>query len=117
MNVASTEAERQARRESSEITPIRSVHHLDRKLSATSRIPKRSTIIESPAGNLAQTAMASSQRSNEMHAFNRPTLTSASMSTGQSQTAPIGYTGQSQAQAQGRGPYIPHRQQSLQAMS
>jgi hypothetical protein len=42
------------------------------------------------------------------------------MSTGQSQTAPVGYASQSQTQGQGqmsRAPYIPHRQQSLQAMS
>ncbi|KAG8830565.1 hypothetical protein FRC18_007877 [Serendipita sp. 400] len=51
-----TEEERHARRESSEITPLRAVHHLDRKLSATSKIPKRSTIIESAAGGFAQKA-------------------------------------------------------------
>lgn len=30
--------------------------HLDRKLSATARVPKRSTIVESPAGRTAQTS-------------------------------------------------------------
>ncbi|KAG8748859.1 hypothetical protein FRC14_001896 [Serendipita sp. 396] len=58
-----TEEERHARRESSEITPLRAVHHLDRKLSATSKIPKRSTIIESAAGGFAQSAITSTYRS------------------------------------------------------
>ena len=92
----STEAEQQARRESSELTPIRSIHHLDRKLSATSRIPKRSTIIESSAGSIAYTAMSSSQRSTEIQ---RPQI-------------------QAPPAQQPRGPPIPpQRQQSLQAVS
>lgn len=69
---AATEAERRARRESSQITPVRSVHHLDRKLSATSRIPKRSTIIESAPGSVAQMAMASSQRPSESQRPSQP---------------------------------------------
>lgn len=102
--IAATEAERQARRESSEIVPVRSVHHLDRKLSATSRIPKRSTIIENPSGDIVQTAMSSSS-------FYRPVEQSRAIPQGQHQP-PI----QAQTAVQGQGPRIPFtpvRQQSL----
>ncbi|KZP01568.1 RhoGAP-domain-containing protein [Calocera viscosa TUFC12733] len=40
-------------RDSTEIMRLKSVH-LDRKLSATARVPKRSTIVESPSGKIAQ---------------------------------------------------------------
>ncbi|KAG8726379.1 hypothetical protein FRC12_023453, partial [Ceratobasidium sp. 428] len=40
-------------RDSNDIMRMKSVH-LDRKLSATARLPKRSTIIESPTGKVAQ---------------------------------------------------------------
>ncbi|EJU03676.1 RhoGAP-domain-containing protein [Dacryopinax primogenitus] len=40
-------------RDSTEIMRLKSVH-LDRKLSATARLPKRSTIVESPSGRIAQ---------------------------------------------------------------
>lgn len=42
-------------RDSGDIMRMKS-NHLDRKLSATARLPKRSTIIESPAGKSAQTS-------------------------------------------------------------
>ncbi|PCH44221.1 RhoGAP-domain-containing protein [Wolfiporia cocos MD-104 SS10] len=44
-------------RSSSEINRLKSVH-LDRKLSATARVPKRSTVVESPTGKVAQPADA-----------------------------------------------------------
>jgi hypothetical protein len=40
------------------------VHHLDRKLSATARIPKRSTIIEGPVIDVAQPTILQQQRLN-----------------------------------------------------
>ncbi|OBZ74014.1 Rho-type GTPase-activating protein 1 [Grifola frondosa] len=52
-------------RNSTEINRLKSVH-LDRKLSSTARVPKRSTIVESPAGKVAQaTDVAHSQRAHE----------------------------------------------------
>ncbi|KIO25865.1 hypothetical protein M407DRAFT_24822 [Tulasnella calospora MUT 4182] len=41
-------------RSSAEILRMKSSVHLDRKLSATARLPKRSTIIENPTGKIAQ---------------------------------------------------------------
>lgn len=41
-------------RDSAEILRMKSSVHLDRKLSATARLPKRSTIVESPTGKIAQ---------------------------------------------------------------
>ena len=50
-------------RNSGDIHRLKSVH-LDRKLSATAHIPKRSTIVESPTGKTAQTSeMQAQQRS------------------------------------------------------
>ncbi|KAH9995483.1 hypothetical protein BJV77DRAFT_221908 [Russula vinacea] len=47
------EAEHDPYRNSQDIMRMKSVH-LDRKLSATAHLPKRSTIIESPSGKVAQ---------------------------------------------------------------
>ena len=44
------------------MSALRSVHHLDRKLSATTRIPKRSTIIEGPVFDVAQPTILHQQR-------------------------------------------------------
>ncbi|TFY64383.1 hypothetical protein EVJ58_g2663 [Rhodofomes roseus] len=44
-------------RDASEINMLKSVH-LDRKLSATARVPRRSTVVESPTGKVAQSADA-----------------------------------------------------------
>lgn len=53
-------------RNSGDIMRMKSVH-LDRKLSATARLPKRSTIVESPAGKSAHPSDAlRSQRSEEL---------------------------------------------------
>ncbi|KAG9101114.1 hypothetical protein FRC06_003342 [Ceratobasidium sp. 370] len=49
-------------RDSNDIMRMKSVH-LDRKLSATARLPKRSTIIESPTGKVAQRTDIGSQKS------------------------------------------------------
>ena len=49
---SSGEAEHDPYRNSQDIMRMKSVH-LDRKLSATAHIPKRSTIIESPSGKIA----------------------------------------------------------------
>ncbi|KAG8996652.1 hypothetical protein FRB94_008149 [Tulasnella sp. JGI-2019a] len=40
-------------RDSADIMRMKSAVHLDRKLSATARLPKRSTIVESPTGKVA----------------------------------------------------------------
>ncbi|KAH8111025.1 RhoGAP-domain-containing protein [Phellopilus nigrolimitatus] len=45
--------EQQSYRDSGDIMRMKSVH-LDRKVSATARLPKRSTIVESPSGKTAQ---------------------------------------------------------------
>ncbi|CCM02430.1 uncharacterized protein FIBRA_04529 [Fibroporia radiculosa] len=59
-------------RSSSEINRLKSVH-LNRKLSATARVPQRSTVVESPSGKVAQPADATqSQRPQELthsHSF------------------------------------------------
>ena len=44
------------------MSALRSVHHLDRKLSATTRIPKRSTIVEGPVIDVAQPTILHQQR-------------------------------------------------------
>jgi hypothetical protein len=48
-------------RNSGDIMRMKSVH-LDRKLSATARLPKRSTVIESPAGKSVQPAQTAQQK-------------------------------------------------------
>jgi hypothetical protein len=45
--------EQDSSRNSGDILRLKSVH-LDRKLSATARLPKRSKIVESPAGKIVQ---------------------------------------------------------------
>ena len=60
-------------RESGDIHRLRSVH-LDRKLSATAHVPKRSTVVESPTGKTAQTNdMRSQQLSQQPTSTPRPT--------------------------------------------
>ncbi|KAG8735117.1 hypothetical protein FRC10_010969 [Ceratobasidium sp. 414] len=49
-------------RDPNDIMRMKSVH-LDRKLSATARLPKRSTIVESPTGKVAQRTDVGSQKS------------------------------------------------------
>ncbi|KAF7308625.1 LIM-domain-containing protein [Mycena chlorophos] len=51
-------------RNSADIMRMKSVH-LDRKLSATARLPKRSTIVESPAGRTAPSEVLAAQRTQE----------------------------------------------------
>ena len=64
-------------RNSGDINRLKSVH-LDRKLSATAHVPKRSTIVESPAGKTAQTSeMQAQQRSQQPTSTPRPTLVQA----------------------------------------
>lgn len=59
-------------RNSADIMPLKSVH-LDRKLSATARLPKRSTIVESPTGKSAHPSDAMrSERSQEMGVMQQP---------------------------------------------
>lgn len=48
-------------RDSNDIMRMKSVH-LDRKLSATARLPKRSTIVESPTGKVAQRTDVGAQK-------------------------------------------------------
>ncbi|KZT65621.1 RhoGAP-domain-containing protein [Daedalea quercina L-15889] len=53
-------------RDSGEINRLKSVH-LDRKLSATARVPRRSTVVESPTGRVAQASDAMNpQRPHEL---------------------------------------------------
>ncbi|KAG9312979.1 hypothetical protein JVU11DRAFT_6416 [Chiua virens] len=51
-------------RNSGDIMRMKSVH-LDRKLSATARLPRRSTVVESPAGRTVHPSDASVQRSQQ----------------------------------------------------
>lgn len=50
--------------------------HLDRKLSATARLPKRSTIVESPTGKIAHATdvLTSTNRHQQADAIHRPTM-------------------------------------------
>ncbi|KAI0954059.1 hypothetical protein AcW1_006672 [Taiwanofungus camphoratus] len=60
------ELEEDPYRNSGDINRLKSVH-LDRKLSATARVPKRSTVVESPTGKVAQPAdVMHSQRSQDL---------------------------------------------------
>ncbi|TCD60650.1 hypothetical protein EIP91_009737 [Steccherinum ochraceum] len=68
-------------RDSGDINRLRS-SHLDRKLSATARVPKRSTIVESPTGKVAQSTdihqrgePSSSQRPTPSHSTSHNKLT------------------------------------------
>lgn len=55
-----------AYRDSSDIMRMKSSVALDRKLSATARLPKRSTIVESPTGRIAQpTDISNAQRTQD----------------------------------------------------
>ena len=60
-------------RNSNDIMRMKSVH-LDRKLSATARLPKRSTIVESPAGKTVHPSdVLRSERSQELGVSQQPT--------------------------------------------
>lgn len=73
-------------RNSGDINRLKSVH-LDRKLSATAHMPKRSTIVESPAGKTAQTSdMQIQQRSQQPTSTPRPMLVQGSTSLSQQVT-------------------------------
>ncbi|KAJ7623307.1 LIM domain-containing protein [Roridomyces roridus] len=86
-----TPSETDPYRNSADIMRMKSVH-LDRKLSATARLPKRSTIVESPAGRSAPSEILHSQRTQE----------SASASQPQQHSAP--YAPQPQSAQQGQFP-------------
>ncbi|KAJ6621368.1 hypothetical protein B0H10DRAFT_2163174 [Mycena sp. CBHHK59/15] len=58
-------------RNSVDIMRMKSVH-LDRKLSATARLPKRSTIVESPAGRSAPSEVLHSQKTQETPSASHP---------------------------------------------
>ncbi|KAF7294406.1 LIM-domain-containing protein [Mycena kentingensis (nom. inval.)] len=58
-------------RNSADIMRMKSVH-LDRKLSATARLPKRSTIVESPAGRTAPSEVLASQKTQESTTASHP---------------------------------------------
>ena len=76
-------------RNSGDINRLRSVH-LDRKLSSTARVPKRSTIVESPTGKVAHaTDLNSAHRPQEVHPGSRPPVPqSAQQGTARSLKAP-----------------------------
>ncbi|KAK7012274.1 LIM-domain-containing protein [Favolaschia claudopus] len=63
-------------RNSADIMRMKSVH-LDRKLSATARLPKRSTIVESPAGRSAPSEVLSSQKTQDSAGASHPQQQSA----------------------------------------
>ncbi|KAJ7207290.1 LIM domain-containing protein [Mycena haematopus] len=63
-------------RNSADIMRMKSVH-LDRKLSATARLPKRSTIVESPAGRSAPSEVLSSQKTQDSTSASQPQQQSA----------------------------------------
>jgi hypothetical protein len=68
----STVREEDPYRNSGDIMRMKSVH-LDRKLSATARLPKRSTIVESPAGKSAHPSdLLRSDRSQELGVSQQP---------------------------------------------
>lgn len=69
---SSTVVEGDPYRNSGDIMRMKSVH-LDRKLSATARLPKRSTIVESPTGKSAHPSdVLRSQRSEELGVSPQP---------------------------------------------
>ncbi|KAJ7043500.1 hypothetical protein C8F04DRAFT_1028358 [Mycena alexandri] len=84
-------------RNSVDIMRMKSVH-LDRKLSATARLPKRSTIVESPAGRSAPSEVLHSQKTQE----------STGASQVQQQAAP--HAPQPQYALQGQTPRSPSQQ-------
>ncbi|TDL24068.1 RhoGAP-domain-containing protein [Rickenella mellea] len=108
---------REAYRESSEIMRMKSVH-LHRNESATARLPKRSTIVESPTGKIAQptdvyhsqrsvdpgAASAHSQRAQWQNPGATPTQRSARSAAPQTQPQ----------QARSRGPPLGQPQPQLQ---
>lgn len=89
-------------RSSADIMPLKSVH-LDRKLSATARLPKRSTIVESPTGKSAYSSDAMrSERSQEMGVMQQP-LQRPSVVQQTGRSPPAQHTAIAQ-QSQNRGP-------------
>ncbi|KAI0629290.1 RhoGAP-domain-containing protein [Trametes polyzona] len=91
-------------RNSGDMNRLRSVH-LDRKLSSTARVPKRSTIVESPTGKVAHpTDMA--HRPQEVPASARHAPQSAQQSSMRPQKAPP-------TPHTHHPPHQPHQQRSL----
>ncbi|TBU30656.1 RhoGAP-domain-containing protein [Dichomitus squalens] len=86
-------------RNSGDINRLRSVH-LDRKLSSTARVPKRSTIVESPAGKVAHAHPSDlAHRPHEVTSGARtPAPQVAQHGTARSQKAPLIHTQQSYSQ-------------------
>ncbi|KAG8678766.1 hypothetical protein FRC09_019560, partial [Ceratobasidium sp. 395] len=70
-------------RDSNDIMRMKSVH-LDRKLSATARLPKRSTIIESPTGKVAQRTDVGAQKNERGMATPVPSHSGPTLVMGQS---------------------------------
>ncbi|KZT59475.1 RhoGAP-domain-containing protein [Calocera cornea HHB12733] len=79
-------------RDSTEIMRLKSVH-LDRKLSATARLPKRSTIVESPSGKIAQPTDAT------FHSSIASRITPSAESSHQQQQGALSYRPQGQPYA------------------
>ncbi|KZT27852.1 RhoGAP-domain-containing protein [Neolentinus lepideus HHB14362 ss-1] len=99
-NTGAQKAEHDPYRNSGDIVRMKSVH-LDRKLSATARLPKRSTIVESPSGKSAHPNTLHSQRS-------QPELDSQRPQAYAVQQVPSSSTNSS------RAPRTPIQQQSSQ---
>lgn len=86
-------------RSSGDIMRMKSVH-LDRKLSATARLPKRSTIVESPAG---RTVQPSDLPQRQYDPAVQPTVQHSNVFAQQGQQGQTGYPGYATAQIQQRG--------------
>lgn len=86
-------------RNSGDIMRMKSVH-LDRKLSATARLPKRSTIVESPAG---RTVQPSDLPQRQYDPAAQPTVHQSNVYAQQGQQGQTSYPGYATAQIQHRG--------------
>ncbi|KAH9847287.1 RhoGAP-domain-containing protein [Lenzites betulinus] len=96
------ELEEDPYRKSADMNRLRSVH-LDRKLSSTARVPKRSTIVESPTGKVAH-ATDMAHRPHEVPASARHAPQSAQQSSVRPPKAP---------QVHAPPAHLPHQQRSL----
>ncbi|KAI0057251.1 RhoGAP-domain-containing protein [Artomyces pyxidatus] len=98
------EEEQDPYRNSGDIMRMKTVH-LDRKLSATARLPKRSTIVESPSGKVAHPTDVVTSQSRPHHTDggstshgHRPHIHGAASTNGRSHRGAHGHTQQQQPQ-------------------
>ena len=92
------------------------MHHLDRKLSATTRIPKRSTIVEGPGFDVAQPTILQQQRVNDEFQQQQPKFLQRQQSLRYADQQPP--SSNSKLQPQNAPPSSqPQQQQQLQPLS